>query len=84
MASLREVHRLGHNTWGRIGPPGNAASFSPNVSVLPQSPRRTQRMTKGFLRIQAQQILELGTVFSGSAREKRLPRRALRSLRPQR
>jgi len=38
-------------------------AISPNVSVLPQSPRRTQRMTKYFLRIHAPEPLGLGMAF---------------------
>ena len=60
------------------------AILNANFSVLPQSPRRTQRATKPFLGIQAQQVLGLGTVLSRPAGEKSLAGITLRSLRSRR
>jgi hypothetical protein len=42
----------------------------PNVSILPQSPRRPQRKTRYSLGIQEQQIFRVGTLFPSLPEER--------------
>jgi hypothetical protein len=59
-ASLRTAWRRGTT----FGP------FDPNVSVLPQSPRRPQRKTRYSLGIQGQHIFRVGTLFPSPPKER--------------
>jgi hypothetical protein len=59
-------NRRFHVSPGVPGPP----ELNPNVSVLPQSPRRPQRETRYSLGIQEQQIFRVGTHFSSLPEER--------------